>query len=417
MSALSRRKLLVGGAGVAGIAGAYAVGRNGFSAGESPVHAAGDVVEFYGEHQAGITTPAQDRLFFAAFDVTSDDLGAVRSMLQEWTRMAAQMTKGIPAGEFGAVDGPLQAPPEDTGEALGLAASSLTLTFGFGATFFERDGVDRFGLADRRPRALIDLPHFPADNLDPALSGGDVCVQACANDPQVAFHAVRNLARAAFGVAAVRWTQLGFGRTSSTSTQQATPRNLFGFKDGTANIKSEEADSIDQHVWARASDGASWMDGGTYVVTRRIAMHIEPWDRTPLFDQENIIGRSKGTGAPLSGGDEVSAPQFGMVGANDEPIIPTESHITLAHPSNHGGARMLRRGYNFTDGNDGLGRLDAGLFFIAFVRDPLTQFVPVQQALSKSDVMMEYIQHRSSAIFAVPPGVRDGQSIAHTLFD
>ncbi len=148
------------------------------------------------------------------------------------------MTQGEPAGPVGPTQGADNVPPDDTGEAIGLSASGLTLTFGFGPSLFEdAEGRDRFGLASRRPAALEPLPHFPGDVVDPALSGGDLCVQACADDPQVAVHAIRNLARIGFGTVAVRWSQLGFGRTSTTSRSQSTPRNLFGFKDGTANVQ------------------------------------------------------------------------------------------------------------------------------------------------------------------------------------
>jgi deferrochelatase/peroxidase EfeB len=419
---ISRRRLLLGGASVAGAGavGAFAIARStsADSTDGAAAGAPGAPVEFFGEHQAGIVTPAPDRLYFAAFDVITDDVAELVGMLQRWTAAAAQMTRGEEAGEFGAVDGPLLAPPEDTGEALGLPAAALTLTFGFGPNLFtDADGNDRFGLADRRPANLIDIPHFPGDLLDPARSGGDLCVQACSNDPQVAFHAVRNLARLGFGVVSLRWSQLGFGRTSSTSQAQVTARNLFGFKDGTANLKAEETDALQEHVWAQADDGSEWMAGGSYLIARRINMHIETWDRTSLQDQEGIIGRTKGTGAPLSGGDEFAEPDFAMEGARELPIIPVDSHVRLAHPSMHGGARMLRRGYNFTDGSDGLGRIDAGLFFIAFVRNPATQFVPVQQLLSRQDALTEYLQHRSSAIFAVPPGVpAAGEMIGAALF-
>ena len=137
-----------------------------------------------------------------------------------------------------------------------------------------------------------------------------MCIQACANDPQVAVHAVRNLVRIGFGTTAVRWAQLGFGRTSSTSTQQATPRNLFGFKDGTNNLKAEEPDLLDEHVWVQSGDGPDWMTGGTYLVARRIRMHIETWDRSSLTEQEAIVGRTKGTGAPLGGTGEFEPGQL-----------------------------------------------------------------------------------------------------------
>ena len=261
---------------------------------------------FRGEHQAGIATPAQDRLHFAAFDVTTDSREDLVELLKAWTSAAEQMTKGEEAGATGALGGSVNLPPDDTGEAIGLPASGLTITFGFGPTLFrDRDGKDRFGLADRRPEALEELPHFTADVLDPIKSGGDLCIQACADDPQVAVHAIRNLVRLGFGTVSVRWSQLGFGRTSSTSTSQTTPRNLFGFKDGTANVKAEETGALDEHVWVSSDDdGGDWLAGGSYLVTRRMNMTIEVWDRQPLGDQEAFIGRTKGPGAPLSGGGE-----------------------------------------------------------------------------------------------------------------
>ena len=77
---------------------------------------------------------------------------------------------------------------------------------------------------------------------------------------------------------------------------------------------------------------------------------------------------------------------------------------------------MLRRGYNFTDGSDGLGHLDAGLFFIAFCRDAHRQFVPMQRALAKTDLLNEYIEHNGSALFLVPRGLADGQGWGAQLF-
>ncbi|WP_374955171.1 iron uptake transporter deferrochelatase/peroxidase subunit [Arthrobacter sp. MYb51] len=422
---VSRRGLLslagVGGAGaVAGLAAGF-LGHDALSAAaaSSADTSTGEaVVPFFGEHQAGITTPAQDRLHMAAFDVTTEDRKELIKLLKDWTAAAESMTTGLPTGATGAVDGPYDAPPEDTGEALDLAAAKLTLTFGFGAGLFEKDGRARFGLEGRRPEALIDLPHFPGDDLQPGRTGGDIVIQACADDPQVAVHAIRNLARIGFGKVRVRWSQLGFGRTSSTSRAQVTPRNLFGFKDGTNNLKVEDNALLDEHVWVGAgSAGEQWMNGGSYLVARRIQMHIEIWDRTSLREQEGLIGRTKGVGAPLSGGDEFSTPDFAMAGRNGDPLIPMDSHMRLAHPDQNNGVRMLRRGYNFTDGSDGLGHLDAGLFFIAFVKDPRTHYVPMQLALAKSDTLsVEYLKHTGSGLFAVPPGVQAGGFIGEGLF-
>ncbi len=396
---MKRRAALGVAGGVIGVAGVAAAGAALFDRGSAPAIAGpADAIEFYGAHQAGITTPAQDRLHFVAFDVITKDRAKVVEMLREWTAAAARLTQGKDAGLLGAVGGQPEAPPDDTGEALGLPPSGLTLTVGFGASLF-----DKFGLADRKPAQLRDLPKFPGDALKPEISGGDICVQACANDPQVAVHAVRNLARIGFGVVTVRYSQLGFGRTSSTSRAQATMRNLMGFKDGTANLKLEDTELLKEQVWAHPGDGPSWMDGGTYLVTRKIRMMIETWDRTSLSEQETIIGRDKGEGAPLGKAKEFDEPDF----ASD--AIAPEAHIRLAHHTTNGGARLLRRGYNFADGSDGLGRLDAGLFFIAYQRDPHKQFVPVQLSLARQDVLNEYIRHVSSGVFAIPPGVSSAE--------
>ncbi len=234
----------------------------------------------------------------------------------------------------------------------------------------------------------------------------------------MAVHAIRNLARIGFGTVAVRWSQLGFGRTSSTSETQTTPRNLFGFKDGTANIKSEDHDVLDEFVWVDRQDdpAASWLTGGSYLVARRVKMHIETWDRTSLGEQEGVIGRDKKEGAPLSGGTEFSEPDFDMVGSSEQPIIPLAAHVRIAHPTANRGSQILRRGYNFTDGTTSLGNLDAGLFFIAYTRDPDRHFVPMQTNLAANDSLNEYIQHTGSALFAVPPGVAPGGYVGQGLF-
>jgi deferrochelatase/peroxidase EfeB len=413
--------MALAGVGVAGVAGVAAAGgawaKEALDADGDSGRAA-DAVPFYGERQAGIVTPAQDRLHFVAFDVITTKRDRLVEMLREWTAAAARMTAGRDAGLIGAVNGIPEAPPDDTGEALGLPPSQLTLTIGFGASLFrDGQGRDRFGLAAQRPAGLADLPRFPGDALQPEISGGDLCVQACANDPQVAVHAIRNLARIGMGVVTVRWSQLGFGRTSSTSRAQATPRNLFGFKDGTANLKAEEPGLLREHLWVQPGDGPDWLIGGSYLVTRKVRMLVETWDRTPLAEQEAIIGRTKGSGAPLGKSDEFEEPDFTAKGSDGEPVVPEVAHVRLAHPKHNGGARLLRRGYNFVDGSDGLGRLNAGLFFISYQRNAHRQFVPVQTQLARHDVLNEYIRHVSSGLFACPPGVRDGADYwGRTLF-
>ncbi|MEU6851851.1 iron uptake transporter deferrochelatase/peroxidase subunit [Actinacidiphila alni] len=401
---LSRRAVMGwAGAGLAlGAAGGGSVAAAVSGGSDSGSAVSDGAIAFYGDHQAGIATPVQDRLHFAAFDVLTDDRKELAALLKEWTSAAAAMTAGREVGQ-GAVDGLAEAPPDDTGEALGLPPSRLTLTIGFGPSLFEQvdaDGTrtDRFGLRARRPAALVDLPHFPGDSLDPARSGGDLCVQACADDPQVAVHAIRNLARIGMGKVSVRWSQLGFGKTSSTTPDAQTPRNLMGFKDGTHNIAGTDTATLKDHVWAAPGDGQDWMTGGSYLVARRIRMHIETWDREGLKAQEDVFGRTKGEGAPYGKQRERDTPDLAR--------LPKDSHVRLAHPDTNGGLRILRRGFSFTDGTDGLGRLDAGLFFLAYQRDTRKAFVPLQRRLAANDALNEYIQHVGSAHFACPPGVR-----------
>ncbi|MQY11205.1 putative deferrochelatase/peroxidase EfeN [Streptomyces sp. RB5] len=395
----SRRSLI--GWGGAGLALGAAVAGGGVAVatrgGDGPrtVNAAetGAAVAFHGAHQAGVATPVQDRLHFAAFDVKTTDRAVLVQLLKDWTRAAERMTAGLEVGE--GTDGKIaEAPPDDTGEALGLPPSRLTVTIGFGPSLFERA---EFGLTDARPEALVELPKFPGDNLDAARSGGDLCIQACADDPQVAVHAIRNLARIGFGKVSIRWSQLGFGKTSSTTPEAHTPRNMMGFKDGTRNIAGTDTAGLADHVWVSAEDGPAWLAGGSYLVARRIRMHIETWDRASLREQEDIMGRTKVEGAPI-----------GRQKEHDEPHLKSlrpDSHVRLAHPDSNNGARMLRRGYSFTDGTDGLGRLDAGLFFIAYQKDVRDAFIPVQRRLARHDALMEYLQHVGSAVFVVPPGV------------
>jgi deferrochelatase/peroxidase EfeB len=409
MTPITRRRLLASAS--AGAAGIGIGGATGFLVGHETAEAKGDgtgSVPFYGEHQAGIDTPAQDRLHFAAFDLVTENRAELRELLCEWSRAAAEMTAGNLVGSANSVQ---LAPPDDTGETVGLLPSRLTVTIGFGPSLFERRGL---GLRGQRPAALADIPPLPADELNEGESGGDLCVQACSDDPQVAFHAVRNLARIGRGTVVMRWSQLGFGRTASTGRSQDTPRNLMGFKDGTANIRAEDADAMPRFVWV-GNEGPAWMRGGSYMVTRRIRMLLEIWDRSALEDQEATIGRDKYKGAPLGGSDEFE-PLDLEAESGGKPTIPVDAHVRLASASANDGERILRRGYSFTDGVDeSLGELEAGLFFICFQRDPRRQFVPIQRQLGSRDALNEYIKHVGSAVFAVPPGASPGGYVGETL--
>jgi deferrochelatase/peroxidase EfeB len=403
----SRRGFLAGALGTAAAAGG--VGALAGCDSAKSVASRPALVPFRGAHQAGIATPAQDRLAFAAFDVTSTSRAELVDLLRRWTLAAERMTRGEPVG---AVDGSEHYVPADTGEATGLAAANLTITIGFGPGLFD----SRFGLAARRPAALRELPEFAGDELDPRISGGDLCIQACADDPQVAFHAVRNLNRIGFGVTAMRWFQLGFGRTSSTTPSQQTPRNLMGFKDGTRNVNGDAPADLNSHVWVGPGSDQAWLTGGSYLVSRKIRMGIEAWDRDRIGDQEAVFGRTKVEGAPLTGQHERDEPDLAAKAADGRPVIPADAHIRLAAPESNKGAKILRRGYSFTDGVDPVtGQLDAGLFFICFQSDPATGFIPVQRNLA-TDALNEYIKHTSSALFACPPGPADGQFWGQQLF-
>ena len=343
--------------------------------------------------------PAQDRLHFAAFDVTATSRDELVALLQAWTAAAGRMTQGQPVG--GRRPLPYDARPADTGEALGLPPVAADPHLRLRARRCSATRTARTGSASPTgsPQLLRRLPHFPADNLDPQRSDGDLCVQACADDPQVAVHAIRNLSRIAFGSAALRWAQLGFGRTSSTSTTQQTPRNLFGFKDGTANLKAESPSDIDEHVWVGDGDDPRRRLAGRRLVPGRPPHQHAHRDVGPdLAARAGAADRPR----PRRGRPAVRRHRVHRAGLRDQGLRrraadrPWTAHVRLAHPTQNNGARMLRRGYNFTDGNDDLGRLDAGLFFLAFVRDPDRQYIPMQNRLSRDDGLMEYLQHTGS---------------------
>ncbi|WP_042170822.1 iron uptake transporter deferrochelatase/peroxidase subunit [Paenibacillus gorillae] len=399
--------LLLGAAGVGGIMGVFnrtaaATVKSAEAAKEA------DTIQFYGEHQAGIVTPAPDFLVFAAFDLTVSSKEDVRKLFQAWTKASDALAKGQLLGES---NDHLNLPPSDTGEAAGLSPSRTTITFGVGASFFD----ERFGLSAKRPSALVDMPAFGGDELQEQWSGGDIGVQVNADDMQVAFHAIRSLARIARGKAVLRWTQEGFQRTGKADPAGATPRNLMGFKDGTGNPDVKDAAKMNHIVWAQQADGTPWMAGGTYMVARRIRIRVEVWDRSTLGDQEATFGRHRESGAPLGGSKEFEAVDLQKTGGDGKPVIPVDSHVALARGD--GSIEILRRGYSYSSGMDHrTGQLDAGLMFVCFNRDPRKQFIPMQQKLGQSDRLNEYIVHTGSAMFACFPGVQPGGYIGETLF-
>ena len=384
-----------------------------------------------GVAQGGIVTARQNHTSFAAFDLVTDKPGDLVRLMQAWTAAAARLARGDTAEPLG---GSLDAPGADSGETVGLAASRLTLTFGFGAGLFEHEGRDRYGLRAKRPEALVDLPIFNGDQLEPEHTGGDLSVQACADDPQVAFHAIRQLSRLAYGVAKLRWIQAGF---SANAAAEDTPRNLLGFRDGTQNpiarraaetsggVTRSDPASLEEVVWV-AGEGPAWMRGGSYLVVRRVRLALEHWDNTDVSFQEETIGRHKYSGAPIGGKSEFDPLDLDAMDKDGNPVIAQNAHVRLAAAASNDGAQMLRRAFSYNDGlkmtaerwppwRQGL-EYDAGLFFICYQRDPRSSFIRMFEPMSKLDALNQYATHTGSGLFAIPPGVQEGGFIGQGLF-
>ena len=374
---------------------------------------------FWGPHQGGITTPVQSHSYFAALDLETTKRDDVIKMLRAWTTAAAQMTAGQTASPIG---DDLTTPAPDSGEALGLPASRLTVTFGFGAGLFIKDGKDRFGVAAKRPSALVDLPTFHGDQLVETATGGDLSIQACADDPQVAFHAVRQLARLAYGTAKMRWAQTGY---MTRPDGESTPRNLMGFKDGTSNPSVTDPKAMETFVWV-GDEGPNWMRGGSYVVVRRIRVALEHWDRMKVAFQEQTIGRHKYSGAPLGGKHELDPLDLNTNDKDGNPVIPDSAHVRLAAAASNDGAQVLRRPYSYNDGvnftaerwppwRQGM-EYDAGLFFICYQRDPRTGFIKIFENIAKFDMLNQFVTHTGGGLFACPGGIAKGEFIGERLF-
>jgi deferrochelatase/peroxidase EfeB len=342
--------------------------------------------------------------------MASHSVDDLRRLLESWSSAAALIAAGRPIGPLNTGS----KAPTDTGEAVGLSPSRVTVTFGLGPDLFGTPSHDRFGLAAKRPAPLVDLPSFHKDALEPGLCGGDLAVQVCADDPQVAFHAVHDLIRLAHPMATPRWLLGGSGRTGNTAGE-ATPRNLMGFKDGTANVLSQDHKALSKYVWASGPDSPPWMRGGSYMVARRIMILMGGWDALSLNHQQGAVGRYKLSGAPL--GEKHEHDPINLAAQNHGAlVIPWNSHIRLASPGYNHGQRILRRGYSFVGGLERPGGPPtAGQLFICFQRDPRLQFIPIQRRLAY-DAMSSHTRHVGSAIFACPPGASSGGFVGERLF-
>ncbi|MFE7334250.1 iron uptake transporter deferrochelatase/peroxidase subunit [Streptomyces griseus] len=412
---VSRRRLLgtAGAAGATGLVLGAGGGVAGYAATRPEEPAALTTVGateamFHGKHQPGITTPLQARGHLVAFDLVA---GAGRkeaaALLRRWSAVAKELMAGRPAA--GGPDGP----GHDTGIALDAGPSSLTVTFGFGRTFFARTG-----LTDRLPAALDPLPAFSADALDAKRSNGDLWAQIGADDALVAFHALRALQKEAAGTARVRWQMNGFNRTPGTTARPMTARNLMGQIDGTGNPKPADED-FDRRVFVPASPGKpqEWMEGGSYAVVRRIRMLLDDWEKLPVERQERVIGRRKADGAPLSGGTETTEMDLDKAGPDGRLVIPDNAHARISSPEKNGGAAMLRRPFSYHDGIAEDGTPDAGLLFICWQADPFRGFVPVQRKLDRGDALSPFLRHEASGVFAVPGGAAEGEYVGQRLLE
>ncbi|OBK80093.1 Dyp-type peroxidase [Mycobacterium sp. 1274761.0] len=398
---ISRRGFVAGalGTGVAVGAGA-AIG-----ACSAPYPAAPPVPQpaftaFEGPHQAGITTlPIPEQGLVASFNLHVAGRRGLKEALQELT----EEIRGLMAGKPPETRHPAF-PPVDSG-ILGdkPPADNLSILVGLGASAFD----DRFGLADRKPKELVTMPFLANDKLDPKLSHGDLSIVIEAGHTDTVQFALRQLMRRTRRDMTLRWMIDGYARGigAGKTSEAATPRNLLGFKDGTANPDVDDTALMNRHIWVQPDDGEpDWAVGGSYQAVRIIRMFVEFWDRTRLAEQEALIGRKKLSGAPLGLNDEFADPNYAE--DPDGKRIPLDAHIRLANPRTTQTEQnlILRRGFNYSRGFDGAGRLDQGLAFIAYQRSLEKGFLAVQSRL-KGEPLEEYILPVGGGFFFVLPGV------------
>jgi len=398
---LDRRRFLTRSAVVLGAGGLAAAGERELGRGPADAAAAQpstlqDRFPFDGPHQSGVVTRGGGEAAFAALDAIARDRATLIQGLQALSSRARQLTQGTTMGPQEADE-----PPADSG-TLGttIAPDALTVTIGFGATLFDH----RYGLRARRPARLRPMPAFPDDDLDPNQTHGDLLLQLTANRRDTVVHALRELLRPVRGAFALRWSIDGFQSADRGPSPRSARRNLFGFRDGTANPDPRDDAAMRRLVWVPSGGGEpSWAAGGTYQVVRVIRMHVEFWDRVGLREQENMIGRRRDTGAPLGGTDEYQDPRLDLDPKGER--IPLDAHIRMANPRTPAteDQRILRRGFNYTRGFDAAGQLDQGLIFVAFNQDLARQFETVQTRLA-GEPMTDYVTPVGGGYFFVPRG-------------
>lgn len=350
-------------------------------------------IPFFGEYQAGIMTPLQAYGTYLAFTLKSSiGIDQARTMMQLLTDDAARLAQGkptLPDGE----------------PYLATEPARLTSTFGFGPGFFAK-----LGLQGRMPEGFGELPAFSIDKLQPEYSGGDLVIHVGADNPLTVAHAARQLTRTANTFATPLWSQSGFNRPQYGEPTDQTGRNLFGQVDGTVNPRSEK--EFDAQVWA--SSGPRWFRDGTCLVIRRIQMDFAGWDKLDDTKKEASMGRRLSNGAPLTGTSEFDKPDLEAKTAAGLSVIPAFAHVRRANTGNDK-EKFLRRPLNYEDGLLPDGEPNAGLIFAAYMADVQKQFVPVQQRLADLDLLNTWTTPIGSAVFALPPGTRQGGFIGEGL--
>ncbi len=413
---LRRSALVLGAGGLGAVAGAEVLGSSPAAAEATagPAEQSRTVFErelatrypFDGAHQSGILTPAQAQASFVALDAIAPNRALLFEALQALSARARSLTQGDTVGVTEADD-----PPPDSG-ILGPLDSpdAQTITIAFGGSLFD----DRYGLGRWRPQHLTAMPNFPNDAIDPSRAGGDVLLQIGAGQRDTVVHTVRELMRVLAGAFVVRWTLDGFHSAPRDPGARASPRNLFAFRDGTANPDVSDDALMNRLLWVQGGSGSGsgsgepgWAAGGTYQVVRTIRMHVEFWDRVGMLEQEQMIGRDRATGAPLGGKGEYEDPRYDLDPKGDR--IPLDAHIRLANPRTAQTAdqRILRRGFNYHRGIDEAGDLDQGLVFVAFNQNIERQFATIQNRLS-GEPMVDYINPVGGGYFFAPRGARGG---------
>ncbi|TDC38472.1 Dyp-type peroxidase [Micromonospora sp. 15K316] len=340
--------------------------------------------------QPGVSTLPPAAAVQAAFDVRGADRLALAGVLRRLTAVISAL-----AGRYAGLGRPVE------------------VMVAVGASLF--DG--RFGLGSHRPRALVVMPSFPNDVLDPARCHGDLLVQVCAGDVET----VRSvLAELAVPGLVPRWRVEGFrDQNSVTGDGRAVDRNLFGFRDGAGNPDVRDAAEMERLVWVGADAGEpAWAVGGSYQVVRIIRFATALWDGESVARQEAVFGRRKSDGAPLGLDREDAVFDYGSDPSGQ--VIALDAHIRRANPRTPetAGSRILRRGYSYRGGVDAAGRRDEGMLFICFQRDVEAGFATMQRRLA-GEALDRYVLPVGGGYFFVLPGVSggDGDYLGRTLID